>query len=73
MGMSMYFLKFTLTVYVNIVYRKGYITVYNIGIMKRIVSCTNCKYEVSTKKQKGEIISCAGCKGKFVENEKGGE
>jgi len=43
---------------------------YSIEIMKRIIPCTNCGYEVSTKKQKGEIISCAGCKRKFVENEK---
>ena len=41
--------------------------------MKRIIQCTNCKYEISTKKQKGQIISCAGCKRKFVENQNGGE
>ena len=41
--------------------------------MKRIIQCTNCQYEISTKKQKGQIISCAGCKGKFVEKQNGGE
>lgn len=41
--------------------------------MKRIISCPNCKYEISTKQIKGQIISCADCKRKFVEKINGGE
>jgi len=37
--------------------------------MKRIIHCTNCNYEISTQRPKGQIISCTGCKRKFVENQ----
>ena len=34
---------------------------------KRFATCTKCDNKVATKVAKGQIISCSGCKGKFVE------
>ncbi len=40
--------------------------------MKRLVICQSsnkqCKIQITTEKSKGQIISCSGCKRKFVED-----